>query len=549
LKILNNVDMTGNKITGLAATPTDNSDAASKAYVDTKAAVQSVNTKTGAVVLSAGDIAISDTANNFSTDTVQGAIEQLFQSANSGKTAIAGAIGSPAESSDTFSQLATKITEGKQQIATATANAGVSGSSTFTELAAAVSSLGSPTFGVSKNVQYDENIVAGEIVESYYRTLSLSTGGVSITTQPGGTANALTWSPNGLYLAVGGSVAPRVTVYKRNVNTFTSVGVAASFTSNATGLSFSSDGDYLAATGTGSSPRFRVFKRSGDVFTEIATANINGGTNITASGNACSFSPDTNFIAVGQVISSVESLMVYSRSGDIFTKLNISPQPPNDANAVTWSPDGAYLVVGSATSSDFLHIYRRSGTSFTKLANTVFDIMPTTTVKDVAYSPDGNYLALSIQADPFILVYKKTGAEFYQRIAAPTFKPTGVPNGLSWSPDSQYISISHAINPFFTTYKLKNDTLTNLANPSTLPTTQGNGCAWSPNANSLAIACNSGGTGALFVYNNNSTTYLFNKANTDSINPLDKIIGIAKQNGTAGQLKSVDVLVGRSLVP
>jgi hypothetical protein len=146
-------------------------------------------------------------------------------------------------------------------------------------------------------------------------------------------------------------------------------------------------------------------------------------------------------------------------------------------------------------------------------------------------------------------VYKKTGAESYQRISTPSVKPTGTPNGLSWSPDSQYISISHAINPFFTTYKLKNDTLTNLANPSTLPTTQGNGCAWSPNANSLAIACNSGGTGALFVYNNNSTTYLFTKANTDSINPLDKIIGIAKENGTAGQLKSVDVLVGRSLVP
>ena len=111
--------MTGNKITGLAATPTDNSDAASKAYVDTKAAVQSVNTKTGAVVLSAGDIAITDNSNNFTTDTVQGAIDQLFQSANNGKTSIASAIGSPAEATNTFAQLAEHVTTGKDQIANA----------------------------------------------------------------------------------------------------------------------------------------------------------------------------------------------------------------------------------------------------------------------------------------------------------------------------------------------------------------------------------------------------------------------------------------------
>jgi WD40 repeat protein len=535
--------MTGNKITGLATTPTDNSDAASKAYVDTKAAVQSVNTKTGAVVLSAGDIAISDTANNFSTDTVQGAIDQLFQSANSGKTAIAGAIGSPATSSDTFSQLATHITNGKQQIADATGNTGVNGSSTFTQLANAVLSLSSPNFGgTPKNVQFDETIAKGDVVESYYRTMSLSSV-ASLT--PAGSANAVTWSPNGLYLAVGHSTSPRLTVYRRSANTFTSVGVPATFGGACNSLNFSSDGDYLAgvATGTG---RLRVFKRSGDVFTHLSTGVD---FDIPSTGNSCAFSPDTNLLAVGHVLSSSVSLTVYSRSADTFTRLTIADQPTTTVNSVTWSPDGAYLVAGTSADATLLHIWSRSGTTFTKLNSTsVFSSLPTSNVRGVAYSPDGNYLAVALNADPFVAVYKRTGATTYQLLSAPSIKPTGIGNGVSWSPDGAYLTVAHNVNPFFTTYKLKNDVLTNQASPSGLPTTIGNACAWSPNANSLAIV-NDGGGATLTVYNNNSTTYLFNKANTDTINPFDKIIGIAKEAGTQGQTKSVDVLVGRSLLP
>ena len=519
--------MSGNKVTSLAE-PSANSDAATKAYVD---------------AIKASDIEITDTANNFTATNVETALTELFQSANSGKTAIAGAIGSPATSSDTFSVLAGHITTGKQQIATATGNPGVNGSSTFTQLANAVLAMGDPTYGVTRSVQFDETIAKGDVVESYYRTMSLSSV-ASLT--PAGSANAVTWSPNGLYLAVGHSTSPRLTVYRRSANTFTSVGVPPTFGGACNSLNFSSDGDYLAGVATGTGFRLRVFKRSGDVFTHLSTGVD---FDIPGTGNSCAFSPDTNLLAVGHVFSSSVSLAVYSRSAHTFTRLTSADQSTTTVNSVSWSPDGAYLVAGTSADATLLHIWSRSGTTFTKLnSTTVFSSLPTSNVRGVAYSPDGNYLAVALNADPFVAVYKRTGATTYQLLSAPSIKPTGIGNAVSWSPDGAYLTVAHNVNPFFTTYKLKNDVLTNQASPSGLPTTIGNACAWSPNANSLAVV-NDGGGATLTVYNNNSTTYLFNKANTDTINPLDKIIGIAKEAGTQGQTKSVDVLVGRSLLP
>ena len=119
-KMHQGLNMNSNGITGLPV-PDQTSDAATKAYVDSKAApVQSVNTKTGDVVLSAGDISFTPTANTFAneTDTVDEALKELFQSANSGKTAIANAIGSPITSANTFGEMATAIENAKTALDT-----------------------------------------------------------------------------------------------------------------------------------------------------------------------------------------------------------------------------------------------------------------------------------------------------------------------------------------------------------------------------------------------------------------------------------------------
>lgn len=69
--------------------------------------------------LDSSDIRVLDKGNHFVATDLEGVLGELFTSASNGKTAIATAIGSPASSSDSFAQLASKITAGKGQIASA----------------------------------------------------------------------------------------------------------------------------------------------------------------------------------------------------------------------------------------------------------------------------------------------------------------------------------------------------------------------------------------------------------------------------------------------
>lgn len=67
--------------------PTKQADG-STAWADAGGAVDSVNGKTGAVVLNAADIALADTAENFASAGVEGAMAELFTSVSNGKTAL-----------------------------------------------------------------------------------------------------------------------------------------------------------------------------------------------------------------------------------------------------------------------------------------------------------------------------------------------------------------------------------------------------------------------------------------------------------------------------
>jgi hypothetical protein len=275
----NTVNMNSNTVTGLPA-PTNASDAATRQFVlDNAAPVTSVNTKTDAVVLTATDIAITDDAGNFTTDTVQGAIDELFTSANNGKTSIANAIGNPAQATNTFAQLATHVTTGKGQIATATGNASVNSSSTFTQLADAVSALNSKIYGVQKEVTFDETIAKDDIVESYYKSLSLVRQ-----TQPAlvpeGNANGVAWSADGKLLAVAHAITPFLSIfnYNESTNTYTNfadpntlaTGASSPFmpTNTGNGVDFSPNGDYLAVAHS-NSPFCTVYRKNGASFVKL----------------------------------------------------------------------------------------------------------------------------------------------------------------------------------------------------------------------------------------------------------------------------------------
>lgn len=90
-------------------------------------------------------IGVEDSAGHFTGTNVEAVLNELFTSASSGKSAIATAAGSPSTSSETFSQLATDITNGKNNIYNAiTAKGAIPTSKTFADL---VSSIGNISTG------------------------------------------------------------------------------------------------------------------------------------------------------------------------------------------------------------------------------------------------------------------------------------------------------------------------------------------------------------------------------------------------------------------
>lgn len=546
--------MNSNAVTGLPA-PTNASDAATKSYVDANAApVSSVNTKTGAVVLAAADIAITDTPGNFTTDTVQGAIDQLFTSANSGKTAIANAIGNPAQATNTFAQLAAHVTTGKGQIATATGNATVSSSSTFTQLADAVSALNSKIYGVDKTVTFDETIAKDDIVESYYKSLSL-TRLTQPAVVPEGNANGVAWNGDGKLLAVAHTTTPFLSIlnYDEATNTFTNFadpstgasGVTTPFVppNTGNGVDFSPNGDYLAVAHS-STPQCTLYRKNGNSFVKLpALASLPGGT----TGRTVAFSADSNFLSLG----TSGGFGIYARSGDTFTRIT-DAETHTSTSGTAWSQDSRYTISCNAV-SPFFKIMKRTGEG---TASTLSRVTPADAIdgtsSSAAWSFDGQYLAVAYSGTlttfgaTRIAIYKQSSDTFTRLTVTGQPATTAGPTGVAWSRCGKYLYLTLGTSPSFLTIKRTGDAFAFQTNPTVPFGTISNSVDVHPNNNIITVGHDANN---FVTHYQNDGVYLFTKANTDLINPLDKIIGIAKEAGTQGQPKRVDVLVGRSLLP
>ena len=169
-------------------------------------------------------------------------------------------------------------------------------------------------------------------------------------------------------------------------------------------------------------------------------------------------------------------VVIYKQDGDVFTKL-VSPldiSPTGNIVAMNFSPNGNYLIVGTSGSGPLL-IYKRTGDSFNKLINP--NEVPSATIYDIAFSPDGTYLALavatSVSSSP-LFIYKQNG-DIFTKLADPAILPN--PSGLSvaFSPDGTYLalgtqgdfSFDEGVDPlnylYAFVYKRSGDTFTKLA--------------------------------------------------------------------------------------
>lgn len=291
---------------------------------------------------------------------------------------------------------------------------------------------------------------------------------------------SVNWSPDGEYVAIGGNITQSggngdaVIVYQFNRTAgslMKVVGVnpgGGTYSDNIRSINWSPDGLYLAVGGQINglyTDDFIIyqFDRTSNTLSQVAAVAPGGSTNDTIL--SVNWSPDGRFVAVG-IISSVNSLFIYSfnRVANSLTLLiQLNPEHGTSADhidAVNWSPDGQYLAVGGllyagASDSNALIVYKFDS-SIPSLVPVVFANPQGGTFYDevfsVKWSPDGNYLAVAgninftTGGSNALTIYR---FDRIQNTLTPvvSVNPDGggaQDQGLSvdWSADGQYIAIS-----------------------------------------------------------------------------------------------------------
>ena len=343
------------------------------------------------------------------------------------------------------------------------------------------------------------------------------------TTLPTDSGYSVTFSSDGIYMAVAHSVTPYITIYKRSGDTFTKLPNPTTLpTGSSNSVAFSSDGIYMAV-GHYTSPYITIYKRSGDTFTKLpdpATLPIGSSYSVT-------FSSDGIYMAVGHYTSPY--ITIYKRSVDTFTKLpNPTTLPTGGSYGVAFSSDGIYMAVAHFT-TPYIAIYKRSGDTFTKLPNPT--TLPTGGSNSVVFSSDGIYMAVGHTNTPYITIYKRSGDTF-TKLPDPATLPTGGSYSVAFSPNGIYIAVAHSVTPYITIYKCSGDTFTKLPNPTTLPIGNGKCVGFSPNGIYMAVAHFT--TPFITIYKADlQVDYLYKYTSLTDFNNSNYInFGFAKSNGT-----------------
>ncbi|MES2488540.1 MAG: hypothetical protein V4607_02025 [Pseudomonadota bacterium] len=249
--------------------------------------------------------------------------------------------------------------------------------------------------------------------------------------------------------------------------------------------SFSNDDEFVAL-GIGEVPYVKIFRKNATSYTAIANSLYPPVDSITSSSfvNAV-LSPDGNYLAVALQDGSPDTgLLLYKRSGSFFNRID-GPDVSatySYSGGLAWSPDGTYLAASCADAGGSLIVFKRTDDAFTKL-----DIPPypaDAVAVDMAWSPDGVYLAVAGYSDvdaDWLAILKRTDDNF-EALDTIDEQPDGY-TGLfpSWSPDGVYVAVGNSggSSPVLV-YSRDGDNFTRIGDPAPEAANSGRTTSFSP---------------------------------------------------------------------
>lgn len=314
------------------------------------------------------------------------------------------------------------------------------------------------------------------------------------------TPRHITFSPDGSLTIIGGNQTPYCQMYTRAGNIFTSqyFGSVASVAYFC--CAFNPEGDYFVA-GMSNTPFVRVYsKQSNGTFRDVALfANAPS-----IAVNGVAFSPDGNHLALAHIAAT--HILLYKKSGASFTGIAITRQAGIDmGNDVAFNPVHRHLVIAgraSSLSSNPLAVYKRDDPATdTYTLLTVPRPSPSALeATSISFTADGKYMAVGLLEAGGIAVYRVDGDQF-TLLQAPTL-PSYVTQvrDVAFSPNGNYLAVSNdvyaatgnTVYPKFTLYKRYGDSFTALNPPAEFEKTGFNGyCVeFSKDSNTLFVGTN-----------------------------------------------------------
>jgi len=172
---------------------------------------------------------------------------------------------------------------------------------------------------------------------------------------------------------------------------------------------------------------------------------------------------------------------VFNRTDDSFSEaFNYSTIFNNDVYDMKYSHDDTYIAITSVI-TPFLSIYKDPNFTSSPLSFTI----PTSYCSRCSWSSDSIYLAVGLNADPRMLIYKRSGDTFTQLATVPNATSWGQINDVAFDPTDTYLSVC-GTSGGLKILKRSGDTFTNIANPYTGPYVT-RSTAWSPDSKYVAL--------------------------------------------------------------
>ena len=398
--------------------------------------------------------------------------------------------------------------------------------------------VGGGSLKINGEVEYtgvlQDNVDKGDTVSMISRRNLSELEQIPAPTQlPTNNAEKAVFSPNGEYLAVACYANRTVVIYKIVDETFTRL---YEISIGANTVCWSPDNVHLVMGVANVEDLITVYKRSGDVFTQIASPAVLPSYSVTA----LSFSPDGNYLVVGLSGAPTTSVTMYSRSGDVFTKVEDAPSLSDGIiNDFEWNASGDRLMVGaSITSTRPLTYYIHVGDVLVKTTDP--PVTGAMSAYTVAFNPDETHMAMGSTAGPNLFIYKKSGDTFtlLDIGGTPSYSYT---YGAKYSSDGKYLVTSCRNYSFYIVHAVDGDIYTRLTTIITTPMDDCNGVDISPDDTMIALAHN--GAPFLTLLRSVDIQEIYKASNTwdDAKNKL----GYTKQAGTIGQTKTVIELFNR----